>query len=99
MADERDTIKISQNGDQFVGIRTIGGKFVGKNEEMIKGRLNYKLVDEVFLRYVSNPVTFDLSWIEGRSIITDDGQKMEIQAVVESTTYFGTVTLKRKKME
>lgn len=99
VADERDTIKISHNGDQFVGVRTIGGKFVGKNEEMIKGRLNYKLVDEVFLRYVSHPVTFDLSWIEGRSVITDDGQKMEAQAVVESTTYFETVTLTRKKME
>lgn len=99
VANERDTIKISQNADQFVGVRTIGGKFVGKNEEMIKGRLKHKLVDEVFLRYVSHPVTFDLSWIEGRSVITDDGHKMEIQAVVESTTYFETVTLTRMKME
>ena len=57
---EKEIINISQQGDQFVGVRTIGGKFVGKNEEMIKGKLSYKMVHEVFIRYVSDPITFGL---------------------------------------
>jgi len=96
VANEKDVIEISQQGDQFIGVRTIGGKFVGKNEQIIKGKLKYKMVDEVFFRYVSEPVTFDLSWIDGRATITENGNKIEIQAVVESTTYFETVTLTRK---
>jgi len=96
VANEKDVIKISQQGDQFVGVRTIGGKFVGKNEEMIKGKLKYKMVDEVFVRYVSDGVTFDLSWIDGRATITENGHKIEIQAVVGSTTYYETVTLTKK---
>ena len=37
---EKDIIKISQQDNQFVGIRVNGGKWVGKNEEMIKGELS-----------------------------------------------------------
>jgi hypothetical protein len=96
LANEKDVITISQQGDQFVGVRTVGGKFVGKNEHMIKGKLKYKMVDEVFVRYVSDPVTFDLSWIDGRATITENGHKIEIQAVVGSTACYETVTLTKK---
>jgi len=95
--DEKDVINISQQGNQFVGIRTIGGKFVGKNEEVVKGKLSYKMVDEVFIRYVSDPITFDLSWIDGRATIIDGGNKIVIQSFIESTGYFETVTLTRQK--
>ena len=95
--DEKDVINISQQGNQFVGIRTIGGKFVGKNEEMIKGKLSYKMVEEVFIRYVSDPITFDLSWVEGSATIIDGGNKIIIQSFIKSTGYFETVTLKRQK--
>ncbi len=95
--DEKDVINISQQGNQFVGIRTIGGKFVGKNEEMVKGKLSYKMVDEVFIRYVSDPISFDLSWIDGRATIIDEGNKIVIQSFIEATGYFETVTLTRQK--
>lgn len=94
---EKDIIKISQQGNQFVGIRTIGGKLVGKNEEMVKGKLSYKMVDEVFIRYVSDPITFGLSWVDGRSTIIEDGNKIVIQSFVKATGYYETVTLTRKK--
>ena len=94
--EENDVIKISQKGTQFVGTRTIGGKLIGKNEEMIKGKLSYKMVDEVFIRYVSDPTTFDLSWIDGRATIIEEGSKIIIQSYIESTGYYETVTLTRK---
>ena len=94
---EKEIINISQQGDQFVGVRTIGGKFVGKNEEMIKGKLSYKMVHEVFIRYVSDPITFGLSWADGRATITDDGTKIIIQSFIENTGYYESATLTRKK--
>ncbi len=95
--DEKDVINISQQGNQFVGIRTIGGKFIGKNEEMVKGKLLYQMIDEVSIRYVSDPITFDLSWVEGSATIIDGGNKIIIQSFIKSTGYFETVTLKRQK--
>jgi len=94
---EKDIIKISQQGNQFVGIRTIGGKLVGKNKEMIKGKLSYKMVDEVFIRYVSDPITFGLSWSDGRATIIEEGDKIVIQSFVKATGYYETVTLIRQK--
>ncbi|MCP3874116.1 MAG: hypothetical protein GY699_13270 [Desulfobacteraceae bacterium] len=94
---EKDIIKISQQGNQFVGVRTNGGKWVGKNEEMIKGNLSYKMVDEAFIHHVSDPITFDLSWSDGRATITDDGNKIMIQSFIKSTGYYETVTLIKKQ--
>ena len=93
---EKDIIKITQLGNQFVGIRTIGGKWVGKNEEMIKGKLSYKMVDEVFINYMSDPITYAMSWSDGRATITEAGNKIVIQSFVNETGYYETVTLIRK---
>jgi len=93
---EKDIIKITQPGNQFVGIRTIGGKWVGKNEEMIKGKLSYKMVDEVFINYMSDPITYAMSWSDGRATITEAGNKIVIQSFVNETGYFETVTMIRK---
>ena len=93
---EKDTIKITQQGNQFVGIRTIGGKWVGKNEEMIKGKLSYKMVDEIFINYMSDPITYAMSWSDGRATITEAGNKIVIQSFVNETGYYETVTLTRK---
>ena len=93
---EKDIIKISQQDNQFVGIRTIGGKWVGKNEEMIKGKLLYKMVDEVFINYMSDPITYAMSWSDGRATITEAGNKIVIQSFVNETGYYETVTLIRK---
>ncbi|MDX2413674.1 MAG: hypothetical protein QNK33_00665 [Bacteroidales bacterium] len=93
---EKDIIKISQQGNQFVGIRTNGGKWVGKNEEMIKGKLLYKMVDEVFINHMSDPITYAMSWSDGRATITEAGNKIVIQSFVNETGYYETVTLTRK---
>ena len=93
---EKDIIKISQQGDQFVGIKTIGGKFVGKNEEMIKGKLLNRMVDEAFVRYAHDPITFDLSWSDGRATITEEGNKIVVQSFIPSIPAFVTITMTRK---
>jgi len=95
--EEKDIIKISQHGSQFVGIRTNGGKFISKNEEYIKGKLSYKMVDEIFIRYVSDPITFDLSWTDGRATIIEEGNKIIIQSYIGEIHYFVNVTLTRHK--
>lgn len=94
---EKDIIKISQQGNQFVGTRTMGGKWVGKNEEMIKGKLLYKMVDEVFINYMSDPITYAMAWSDGRATIIEEGNKIVIQSFVNETGYYETVTLTRKK--
>jgi hypothetical protein len=94
---EKDIIKISQQDNQFVGIRTNGGKWVGKNEEMIKGKLLYKMVDEVFINYMSDPITYAMAWSDGRATITEEGNKIVIQSFVNETFNYETVTLTRKK--
>lgn len=93
---EKDIIKISQQGNQFVGIRTNGGKYVGKNKEMIKGKLSYKMVDEVYIRYVNDPITFGLAWVDGRATIIENGNKIVIQSFIKDTGYYETVILTRK---
>jgi hypothetical protein len=92
----KDIIIISQQGNQFVGTRTIGSKFIGKNEKEIKGKLVNRMVDEVFVRYVHDPITFDLSWSEGRATITEKGNKTVIQSYIPSIPEFKTITLTRK---
>ena len=94
---EKDIIKISQQGDEFVGVRSVGGKFVGKNEEMIKGKLVYKMVDEVFINYMSDPMTYAMSWGDGRATITEGGNKMVIQSYIKSTGFYETVELTRNQ--
>jgi hypothetical protein len=94
---ENDIITISQKDNHFVGIRNIGGKFVGKNEEMIKGKLLYKMVDEAFIHHVNDPITFELSWADGRATITEKGNKIVIQSFIKSTGFYETLTLTRKK--
>ena len=94
---EKDIIKISQHDSQFVGIRVNGGKWVGKNEEMIKGKLSYKMVDEIFINYMSDPMTYAMSWGDGRATITEDGNKIVIQSFIKSTGFYETVKLTRKQ--
>ena len=91
---ETDIIKITQVGDWFVGIRTIGGKFIGKNEEIIKGKIVYKMIDDAFIHFVSDP-TFELCWCKGKATITEEGNKIDMQTFVKCTGMYETVSLTR----
>jgi len=94
---ENDIIIISQKGEEFVGTRIKGGKFVGKNETMFKGKLLNKMVQEIFIHYMSDPFTYELSWCEGRAAVINDGNKIVIQSFIKNTGFFETVTLTRNK--
>lgn len=91
----KDIVKISQKGDEFVGIKTIGGKWVGKNEEIVKGKLLNKIVGEAFIS-AADSVTFELFWNEGRAIITEKGKKLVMQSYVPRYSMLITITLTRK---
>ena len=96
----KDIIKISQHGNQFggVGIKVIGGKSVEKGEEIIKGKLLNRMVEDIFMRYVHDQTTFDLSWADARATITEKGNKIVIQSFIQAIKkrIFVTITLARK---
>ena len=65
-----DIIKITQDGNKFVGIKVIGNKWVGAGEETIRG----ELVGDGFKSY--EVYTFREGWLPGNAKILDDGNKI-----------------------
>jgi len=89
---EKDIVKISQKGSEFVGICMIGGKKIGKNEEAIKGRLSGDKFEEAFISY-ADIITFNLSWGQGRATINDAKDLIVIYSFIESVPVHKTVVL------
>ena len=69
----KDMVRITQKGDQFVGIKLIGGPYIGKNEEIIKGKLAQNIFKEVFVNH------FFRGWIASKGEISEDGNKLIIK--------------------
>ena len=94
-----DVVKITQNGNQFVGIYLLNGdRFAGKNKEKIKGKINGNVIDEVYFYDVENSATWNPIWASSEAKISENGNELVIKRVwVEkgsSTTR--TFSLKRK---
>ena len=94
---EAHVIKIDQNGMEFVGISLTEGKRIGKNEEAVKGKLSGKMIENAFISYVSNPITFESSWSKGRALINNNGNLIVIYSFIESIPIHKTATLVRKE--
>lgn len=94
---EKDVVKIVQNGNDFVGVRLIGGRHVGKNDEWIKGRIVNGIVESVSIRYTGDPVTFALSWGEARATVGKDGTTLAAQMFIKSLPYYVTAELTKRK--
>ena len=92
MAMLKDTIKISQEGNKFVGIRLIGSVYVPEGSEAIKGELIKQMFSQVS--------TFDyigggkFEWNDAQGVIIEKGNKLVIQTYVFPTMI--TVTMTRK---
>jgi len=94
---ENDVVKITQTGNDFVGIRLVGGKHVGKNDEWIKGRIVNGIVESVSIRYTGDPITFALSWGEARATVGRDGTTIAAQMYAGSLPYYVTAELTKRK--
>ncbi len=94
-----DIVKISQNGNQFVGIYLLNGdRFAGKNKEKIKGKINGNVIDEVYFYDVENSATWNPIWAPSQAEIRQDGNEIVIIRLwkEKGATTTRTLTLKRR---
>jgi hypothetical protein len=86
----KDIVRITQEGNQFVGIKVIGDSWLRKNQEGVKGELKKNRFGKV---YVFRE-TF-ATWVPGKGEISEDGNKIviEIRPDVHATI---KIVLKRK---
>ncbi|MDF1556034.1 MAG: hypothetical protein P1P84_23365 [Deferrisomatales bacterium] len=77
---EKDVVKISQKGNEFLGIRTVGCSHISKNGEWIKGKLANGLVVEASIQITDDPVTFTTKWNDGRAALVADANQLVAQS-------------------
>jgi len=94
---EEDIVKIIQTGNEFIGKCMIGGKRRGKNEEAVKGKLSNGKLEEAFISFPFDPITYELAWSKGRATINEDRDLILLYSEIEDGTVHLTFVLKRKK--
>ena len=82
-----DIVRITQKGDQFVGIKLIGNTRVGKNQKTIKGTLEQN-------RFKIVQANSAYGWVAASGKISEDGDKIIIRAWVSIGEE--VITLQRK---
>ena len=85
-----DVIKITQEGNKFVGIKMIGNQWVGKGEESIKGELD----GGGFKSFEGYTRTF--GWLPCSAKVVDGGNKILEELEIEAANLTTTMTLTRK---
>ena len=86
----KDIIKITQEGNKFVGIKLIGNQWVGKNQETIRGELEgdgFKSLEGY---------TAAEGWLPCDGLILDGGNKIVNQTEVMTLNLTVVETLTRK---
>jgi hypothetical protein len=86
----KDIIKITQEGNKFVGIKLIGNQYVGKGEETIRGELEgdgFKSLEGY---------TAAEGWVPSDGKILDGGNKIVDQVEIKSYNLTAVETLTRK---
>ena len=93
-----DIVKITQNGNQFVGIYLLNGdRLAGKNEEKIKGKIKGNVISEVYFYDVEDFATYKAIWAPSEAKISEDGNEIVIKRVFveQGATTTRTFSLKR----
>jgi len=85
----KDIVRITQEGNQFVGIKLIGDRWAGKNQEAVQGELEKNRFAKL---YVFRGII--LRWVPGKGEISEDGNKIVIKA--RPYKEIMTIVLKRK---
>ena len=92
----KDTVKISQEGNKFVGIRLIGSVYVPKGSKAIKGELIGQMFNQVSALTYKEGEGEKLVWTDSQGVIIENGNKIVIQSYVNQLVMV-TVTMTRKK--
>ena len=83
-------VRITQEGNKFVGIKVIRAPLVGKNQEAVQGELEKNRFAKL---YVFTGII--LRWVPGKGEISEDGNKIVIKAKPIQSEIMAIV-LKRK---
>ena len=94
---EEDVVKIIQNGNEFIGRCMIGAKRRGKNEEAVKGKLSNGKLEEIFLSYPIDQITYKLDWSKGRATINEVGDLILFYSALQNEPVHLTFVLKKRK--
>jgi hypothetical protein len=86
----KDIIKITQEGNKFIGVKLIGNQWVGKGEETIKGELDGSGIKSL------EGYTAAEGWVPGDGKILDGGNKIVDEIEVKSINLTVVETLTRK---
>lgn len=90
----KDVVRITQEGNQFVGIKLIGDEFVGKNQETVKGELEKNGFKEVYT-VAWDKEAYRAKWVPCMGEISQDGNKIEAECRPDIFTIM-IIVLKRK---
>ena len=93
----KDIVRITQEGNQFVGVKLIGDLWVGKNQEAVKGELEKNGFRKVhaFAYDMHHPGAQWVQWVPSKGKISEDGNKIVIRARPSHQSIM-TIVLKRK---
>ena len=84
-------VKITQEGNKFVGIKVIGDLWADENQEAVQGELEKNRFGKLYV--VTMGIV--LEWLPGKGEISEDGNKIVIKARPQPTEIM-TIVLKRK---
>ena len=96
----KDIVKITQNGNQFVGIYLLNGdNAAGKNKEKIKGKIKGNVIDEVFFYDLNEDlIKQNYYWAPSEAKVSEDGNEIVIKRVwlEKGASIIRIFSLKRK---
>ena len=75
----KDIVKISQQGNTFVGVTLIGSQYISKGGEIIKGELIDKMISQVYSHNHNQDTTGEGVWSDAQGVILEEGNKILIQ--------------------
>ena len=94
----KDIVKISQQGNTFVGITLIGSIIISKGEETIKGELIDKMIRQVHTHNHTNEsaITGVRVWTDAQGVVIEKGNKLVIQSYAMDS-FVKTISMTRKQ--
>jgi len=88
---DKDVIKITQEGNKFVGIKLIGNRWIGKDQEFIKGELEKDSIKSPYRNVYGH------GWKPSNTEILDGGNKIVYEQELIKDNLPSRITLIRKK--
>ena len=86
----KEIIKITQNADEFVGIKLSGDKRLSSDAEEIKGRIKGININEI-------KINSKAGWLNGDTRVSEGGDRIEIKCELPGGMGTLDTTLLRKK--